>query len=101
MTFEEAKELDCISREDLREPRFILAENDYQKGWNDALDSVYKNAPSIQPKMGYWKDITNINGTVIALRCSNCNCSPKHAIRSAFCPNCGAEMTEPKGSDKE
>lgn len=41
---------DCISRKDLREPRFIIAENDYQKGWNDALDSVYENAPSVQPK---------------------------------------------------
>lgn len=42
---------DCISRKDLREPRFIIAANDYQSGWNDALDSVYKNAPSVQPKM--------------------------------------------------
>lgn len=40
---------DAISRQDLREPRFIIAENDYQKGWNDALDSVYENAPSVTP----------------------------------------------------
>jgi hypothetical protein len=45
---------DCISRQDLREPRFIIAENDYQKGWNDALDSVYENAPGIQPKQNEW-----------------------------------------------
>ena len=41
---------------------------------------------------GKWIGITNKKGSVIALRCSYCNESPKHAIRSDYCPNCGAKM---------
>lgn len=47
-----------------------------------------------EPRKGYWIDIKNKNGTVIAVRCSNCGNSPKHAIKSDFCPNCGADMRE-------
>lgn len=47
-----------------------------------------------EPKAGHWVDITNKNGTVIAVRCSCCKESPKHAIKSDFCPNCGAKMVE-------
>ena len=39
-----------------------------------------------------WINITNKNGTVIALRCSSCEQSPKYAIKSDWCPNCGARM---------
>lgn len=45
-----------------------------------------------KPKTGKWIEITTPRGTVIALRCSACEKSPKHAIRSDFCPNCGADM---------
>ena len=65
------------------------------------LENIYSvNAlPPISPQMkkGHWVDITNKHGTVVALRCSCCEESPKHAIRSAFCPNCGAEMLEEIG----
>ena len=43
-------------------------------------------------KTGKWIELTNKTGTVIALRCNCCGKSPKHAIRSLYCPNCGAEM---------
>ena len=33
---------DCIGRNDLREETIIVAENEYQKGWNDALEAVKK-----------------------------------------------------------
>ena len=48
--------------------------------------------PPVAPelKSGHWVDITNKNGTVIAVRCSCCGQSPKHAIRSDFCPRCGS-----------
>ena len=45
-------------------------------------------------KTGRWINITNKNGTVIAVRCDCCGNSPKHAIRSEFCPNCGVKMVE-------
>ena len=41
-------------------------------------------------QLSKWVDITNKNGTVIAVRCSCCGQSPKHAIRSDFCPRCGS-----------
>ena len=104
---------DAISRQDLREPRFIIAENDYQKGWNDALDSVYENAPSVQPqpKMGRW--IMSDDGLYRPI-CNNCGAHPwKGYIPTVeeateafkYCPNCGAKMSEipagAEGSDKE
>lgn len=46
----------------------------------------------IKPKTGHWINIVNNHGTVIALRCSCCKKSPKHAIKSDFCPNCGTKM---------
>ena len=32
--------------------------------------------------------------------CCNCKNSPKHAIRSDFCPNCGVKMVEIKEGEK-
>ena len=45
-----------------------------------------------QSKVGHWIPIKNKRGTEIAIRCSCCGNSPKHAIRSDFCPNCGIKM---------
>ena len=62
-----------------------------------ALDHAYNlgffdGEKNIAKKKGHWIDITNKNGTVIAVRCSHCKESPKHAIKSDYCPNCGARM---------
>ena len=46
------------------------------------------------------KVISLIIGMVIALRCSCCEKSPKHAIKSDFCPNCGARMVELQESEE-
>lgn len=89
---------DCISREDLKVPRFIMAENDYQKGWNDALNAVYENASSIQQKKGRW--ITNCHGfppepTTVCSECGfdrDYNIRPSYYHKIRFCPICGAEM---------
>jgi hypothetical protein len=47
---------------------------------------------ALEPRKGHWIDITNKNKTVIAVRCSCCEKSPKYAIKSDYCPNCGADM---------
>lgn len=85
----------CISREDLKERKFIIAENDYQKGWNDALDAVYENASSIQQKKGRW--ITNFHGfppepTTVCSKCGfdrDFYIRPRGFDKIKFCPNCG------------
>ena len=60
----------------------------------DKLIETINKLPSVtlEEKTGHWIDITNKNGTVIALRCSCCENSPKRGISSDYCPNCGARM---------
>ena len=48
--------------------------------------------PPAEPKRGKWIEIINSRGVVVALRCSRCEKSPRHGVRSDFCPNCGAKM---------
>ena len=66
--------------------------------WNCRdIDKLVNELPPVtpqEPRKGHWEDIKNKNGTVIAARCSRCGKSPKHAIKSDFCPNCGADMRE-------
>lgn len=57
-----------------------------------ADDEVINKKLTEERKAGKWVELTNKTGTVIALRCNCCGKSPKHAIRSLYCPNCGAEM---------
>ena len=58
-------------------------------------EDILQMPPSAVPnKTGYWVDIHKGNtSTVIAVRCSKCGESPKYAIRSRFCPNCGSPMS--------
>ena len=56
----------------------------------DQVDKMPMATPT--RKVGKWIEIKNKNGKVIALRCNCCEKSPKHAIRSLWCPNCGADM---------
>ena len=42
---------------------------------------------------GEWIEIrSKRTGAVIALRCNKCLRHPKHAVRTDFCPHCGADM---------
>lgn len=44
-------------------------------------------------RKGKWIDIVGGNGkTVLACRCSECGNSPKHALKTSYCPNCGTKM---------
>ena len=55
--------------------------------------NVVDEMPTLDVKpvvQGHWIEIKNKRGTVVALRCNVCGCSPKHTIRSRCCPNCGA-----------
>lgn len=64
----------------------------YQQGWNDAIDSIIDNAPTVEPKKGKWI----IDGHHI--RCNRCNeyiCNTDregNEIPDKFCPECGADM---------
>lgn len=45
------------------------------------------------PNKGEWIEIrSKRTGSVIALRCNKCLRHPKHAVRTEFCPHCGADM---------
>lgn len=62
------------------------------KMYNKVMAEINSRLLRKPPQEGHWIDIKNKNGTVIATRCSRCGNSPKHAIKSDFCPNCGADM---------
>lgn len=55
--------------------------NQYEKGYNDAVDNLQKT--------GKWT-IVPIGGYMLLHRCSNC--SRHSVINSKYCPNCGAKM---------
>ena len=87
---------DCISRQallDKFEP--WLKVKDYNDGELNMLKAILyeiRFMRSAEPKRGWWIEIINSRGVVVALRCSRCEKSPRHGVRSDFCPNCGAKM---------
>ena len=56
----------------------------YKRGWNDAIDSIIENAPTIEPerKKGKWIDDN----------CSECGFYVHHGDMRNYCPKCGAKM---------
>jgi flagellar biosynthesis/type III secretory pathway protein FliH len=84
-----------IEKEKLIKADIASIEKTVRHAFNQGYDLGYKEGKSKQePKIGHWIEITNNRGTVIALRCSRCEKSPKYAIKSDFCPSCGADMRE-------
>ena len=69
----------------------------YKRGWNDALDAVADNAPTIEPvKHGRWIPVTNGRG---GHECDQCHeyapswqTGEEHLTN--YCPNCGVRMTK-------
>lgn len=62
----------------------------YEMGWNDALDAVIENAPSVDAepvRHGRWMHLSNTWG-----ECSVCGERNKYLKRWNYCPNCGAKM---------
>lgn len=67
----------------------------YVKGWNDAIDAIVDNAPTVEERpKGEW--IGRLFGTALCrfsyFTCSNCGSST--AVNTNFCPKCGADMRE-------
>lgn len=70
----------------------------YQIGWNDAIDSIIENAPTIdaEPKHGHWIEVWENdvkNGTQYSIKatCSNCKKISKRPL-GEYCKWCGARM---------
>ena len=119
---------DLISREALNEYKFVGIKNvqiggktlesinkvfqAYQQGWNDAIDSIIDNAPTVEQEVymtgedcdlfmrGYKqarKDFERPQGDWLdhgnQIECDQCHVwfLKDHLIRKSFCPNCGAE----------
>ena len=64
----------------------------YKRGWNDALDAVADNAPTIDPvRHGRWEIESGL------AVCSICGKTPSEVYIDGsekwnYCPNCGARM---------
>ena len=87
---------DAVSRQEVLKGYVEIERTDGVEIYSEkAVPTEYiNNLPPVTPtrKKGKWKEIKSKTGTVIALRCNCCEKSPKHAIRSLYCPNCGVEM---------
>ena len=106
---------DLISREALKEHKFLTPQfkviggrrcgkireqiiEAYQKGWNDCIDAIIDNAPTVEPERPQGKWI--VDGESIFenyKKCSNCGEDAEwldggSQFLSKFCPNCGADM---------
>lgn len=46
----EEMEKDAISRESVRLAKYPTVSSEYRQGWNDAIDSIVENEPSVIPK---------------------------------------------------
>ena len=68
---------------------------EYMFGWNDAIDAIVENAPTVEQKHGHWIDDWDIGCSV----CSECDDSflweDFNGVREFnYCPTCGAKMDE-------
>ena len=87
-----------ISADALEMMRFVVAQHkepevkSYMMGWNDAIDAIIDNAPTIEAeprKRGRW--IIHDSGWE---ECSECHWVNTTHIVYHYCPNCGAKMNE-------
>ena len=75
----------------------------YERGWNDAIDSIVEGEPTIEPerKKGKWIEYPDCLRYEDAYSDDQIACSACHHVFSIldncteefnFCPNCGADM---------
>ena len=85
----------------LWEGEFIEEEDEYQRGWNDALRGAQHAAPTIdavEVVHGRWVDVIDFGGGNCYGHCSKCSTPHKAenavALRAAYryCRYCGAKM---------
>ena len=96
-----------IDADALKEAKFVKVEDwkptpttVWQRGWNDAVDAIMENAPTIDHvKTGEWlyngSDGYNIFGEEFRWKkCSLCGYSYSTELSKSlnYCPNCGARM---------
>jgi hypothetical protein len=67
----------------------------YKRGWNDSIDSIIENAPTIEPerKHGEWTKEAH---------CPFCDFAPwyeKDIHTLSYCPNCGADLRAERRTD--
>ena len=91
-----ANEKRLIDANALWEGEFIEEENEYQRGWNDALRGAQHAAPTVdavEVVHGRWVDNVDENGIQRNAwrKCSSCG-SLNFKTRPNYCPNCGAKM---------
>ena len=65
-------------------------ETSYQRGWNDAIDAIMRNAPTVEPKHGYWY-VSDHDGY---FQCSECDSYAHETELGNYCSSCGAKMDE-------
>lgn len=65
--------------------------SDYMRGWNDAIDAIVDNEPTVERPRGKW---IGIGGDY---RCDKCY--GKLWYRSDYCPQCGAYMMKEAEND--
>lgn len=70
----------------------------YERGWNDAIDSIVEGEPTIEPerKKGEWIKVGHWGRSYKCNQCGNyLDFDGVNAGRgdANFCPNCGADMS--------
>lgn len=85
-----------IDADEIAMHKFLVSNWEYQLGWNDAIDAIIENEPTIDAvpdRHGKW---TGYAGTVGA-ECSICHAwldVLQGTAEMNYCPNCGARMDE-------
>ena len=72
-----------------------VAVDAYKRGWNDAIEAIVQNEPTVEPKTGKWmKEWRSANGytRINGYKCSGC--TVVYPLSTNFCPNCGARMED-------
>lgn len=66
----------------------------YKRGWNDAIEAIVQNEPTVEPKRGKWIEHNPHQwGLGIVFECSECG-EEVYCEACNYCPNCGARMEE-------
>lgn len=95
-----------IDADALKERKFPNGESDYATGWNDAVDAIMENSPTIDAapiRRGTWTEEYDPNADLFfrrRWRCSACNGWNTYGTPN-YCPDCGAEMTNSTKKMKE
>jgi hypothetical protein len=61
----------------------------YQLGWNDCIDAIVDNAPTVERPHGEWIYIGQRNRLKV-VECTNCHKRQYGSMK--YCGNCGADM---------